>query len=116
MTTDIEKIRILGVDPGAMIHANILEKASSIERVFAPAVQMYSKIAVHLWPNGMFRSVQKSSTDVERAAFGEDSIVSGESKDVYLNGNELALSSKESMDITKQKLLWDLSLELVMLN
>ncbi|KAH8594240.1 hypothetical protein B0O99DRAFT_514337 [Bisporella sp. PMI_857] len=114
----IRKIRILGVDPGAMIHDSMLSKASisSVEKVALPAFKLYSKLAVRVWPNGMFRSVQKSSGDIERAAFGDDAVVAGKSTDIYLNGSELAESAKVSMDIAKQKRLWDVSLKLAMLD
>lgn len=70
----------------------------------------YTKLAVRLWPNGMFRTVQKSAGDVQNAALNlEDPDLGEYPKGSYLNGSERAESSVESKDQTKQNELWELS-------
>ncbi|KAL2852093.1 hypothetical protein BJY01DRAFT_244706 [Aspergillus pseudoustus] len=108
----LAKICVLGVDPGGMIHDNLSHKLSAIQRfVLVPPVQAYTKLAVYLWPNGTLRTVEKSSSDVVRAALStEDPQLGLHPKDVYLNGSELAESAAASQNKENQDLLWRLSL------
>ena len=65
----LSKICVLGVDPGAMVHANLQSRPPAFLRyTAAPALQVYSKMTVRISPNGMFRTAEKSAADVARAA------------------------------------------------
>ncbi|GIJ97988.1 hypothetical protein Aspvir_000096 [Aspergillus viridinutans] len=112
-TPGLEKICILGVDPGGMLHENLNHKLSAFQRyVLAPPVRIYTRLAVNLWPNGMLRTVEKSAGDIVRAALClEDPQLGLYPKDVYLNGSELAESAALSKDEEQQELLWKLSLQ-----
>lgn len=107
----LEKICVLGVDPGGMIHDNIMRRASALQRhLLEPAFRPFIKVANLLYPNGSIRTVQKSSNDIVRAALQTDDPILGQyPKDAYLNGNETAESAAESEE-GKQKALWEATL------
>lgn len=113
VTTGLEKICVLGVDPGGMIHDNVMRKASALERhILEPAFRPLVKVTNFLWPNGSIRTVQKSSNDIVRAALQTDDPILGKyPKDAYLNGNEKGESAAESKDEDKQNALWEASLK-----
>ncbi|OBT39615.1 hypothetical protein VE00_09764 [Pseudogymnoascus sp. WSF 3629] len=111
-TSGLEKICVLGVDPGGMIHDNIMRRASALQRhLLEPAFRPFIKVTNLLYPNEWIRTVQKSSNDIVRAALQTDDPILGQyPKDAYLNGNETAESAAESKDEGKQKVLWEASL------
>ncbi|KAM5441079.1 hypothetical protein MferCBS31731_003866 [Microsporum ferrugineum] len=113
-TPHLENITIVGVDPGAMLHDNLAERGSLADRAFLiPLIQLYTRlIARYFWPNGMFRTVEKSAQDLLRVAL-ESKASWAHPKEAYFNGNELAETAIESRDSKKQKELWGMSLRYV---
>ena len=63
-------------------------------------------------PNGYFRTTIKSANDVLTATFDE-SRLGKHPRGFYFNGNVIALSSPETRDEDKQKMLWAYSVKLV---
>ncbi|KAK7514504.1 oxidoreductase [Phyllosticta citriasiana] len=115
---DLSNIWIVGVNPGTMIHGNLLSKVPStlLRAVGGPIVQAYNQVMAHIKPNGMWRTTSKSAADVVRAALdlGEKGL--GENfKDSYMNGSELAKADETADDPAKQEELWDRSLAFVQL-
>ncbi|KAM5497599.1 hypothetical protein McaMca56_003987 [Microsporum canis] len=110
-TPHLENITIVGVDPGAMLHDNLAERGSLADRAFLiPLIQLYTRlIARYFWPNGMFRTAEKSAQDLLRVAL-ESKASWAHPKEAYFNGNELAETAIESRDSKKQKELWGMSL------
>ncbi|GME64776.1 D-lactate dehydrogenase [Neofusicoccum parvum] len=113
----LDKLCIIGVDPGAMVHANMISKYSKspfVKYIVGPGFMGYTRAAQHVWPNGTFRTVKKSATDVVRAALGLDNL-GGYPKGVYMNGSEHGEAAAESKDEKKQGEVWELSLKLAKL-
>lgn len=105
----MDNIHIVGVDPGAMMHSNIAEKTSALDRfTTVPLIQLYTRVAQYINPNGMFRTVEKSAEDVLRAAF--ETTEPYLAKDAYFDGNRPSETAIESKDLGRQKELWQLSL------
>lgn len=114
-TPNLNKICVIGVDPGAMVHPQMIEKYSQnslfVKYVVGPAFMGYSKAAQCVWPNGLFRTVNKSATDVVRAAVGLEGL-DGYPKGAYMNGSERSEPAEEAKDEKKQEEVWDFSLKL----
>lgn len=67
-----------------------------------------------LSPNGALRTAEKSAYDILNACFAmEDTVLGKRPTSLYINGSKLKVSSEESRDVEKQRLLWEGSLELV---
>jgi hypothetical protein len=59
-----------------------------------------------IWPNGYFRTAEKSARDTERALYDTDEF--GEHpKALYVNGHLRAEPSPEAKDVAKGKMLWE---------
>ncbi|EFR03422.1 hypothetical protein MGYG_06419 [Nannizzia gypsea CBS 118893] len=113
-TPGLESISIAGVDPGAVLHANIVKRASWKNRNFAfPLMQLYTRwVAQYLWPNGLFRTAEKSAQDLLSAALGsKDSWA--HPAEAYFDGREQVEAAVEAKDERKQEELWGLSLQYV---
>lgn len=92
-----------------MLHDNIAKRASLLERfTMIPLIQLYTRVAQYINPNGMFRTVEKSADDVLRAAF--ETTDPYLEKDAYFDGDRPAETAIESKDLVRQKELWRLSL------
>jgi len=108
---DLSKISVISVDPGGM--ATRLSRRGPlwilfITRILMPALEAIISLFTL---NGFLRTTMKSGGDVLKACFDEETL--GEyPKAVYLDGIRRAESSKESMDVEKQKALWADSLKL----
>ncbi|GIZ42940.1 hypothetical protein CKM354_000618700 [Cercospora kikuchii] len=118
-TPSLNKLRVIGVDPGVMVHPNLIKKHGNnsiiIEKLIGPALMAYSKVAQYVWPNGTFRTVNKSASDIVRAALDLDS--QGESlKGAYLNGSKHEEPTAWAKDEGKQNEIWEFSLKLLNLN
>lgn len=107
---------MLAVNPGAMIHANIMNKMSPspfMKYLVGPVAAGVFKAASWVHPDGIMRTVEKSAADVQRAAFDvEDPELGRYPKDLYLDGARIVKPAAESFDKAKQKELWDFSIEL----
>lgn len=113
MAPGLDNICIVGVDPLAMPHGNLAQRASWHARCLSmPLIQLYTRVAKYFWPNGMFRTVEKSAQDVLRAAIEYNAAWSNP-KDAYFDGNKPAETAEESKDPRRQKKLWELSLRYV---
>ncbi|KAL3417705.1 putative short-chain dehydrogenase [Phlyctema vagabunda] len=109
-TPGLGKISIVGVDPGAMVHSNIVKNPGLLMRhIVIPAFGFYSSLAVKISPNGMFRTTTKSAADVVRGAFDTDKSVTN----AYFNGDQLSEPAAESRDQARQEDLWRRTLDLV---
>lgn len=62
-------------------------------------------------PNGYFRKISKSAADIYNASFDETTW-GKHPKSLYLDGNVPSGSSPETRDESKQKRLWDYSVQL----
>lgn len=97
------------------MHPQMIEKYSQnslfVKYVVGPAFMGYSKAAQCVWPNGLFRTVNKSATDVVRAAVGLEGL-DGYPKGAYMNGSERSEPAEEAKDEKKQEEVWDFSLKL----
>ncbi|EGD96312.1 hypothetical protein TESG_03765 [Trichophyton tonsurans CBS 112818] len=113
-TPDLSNISIAGVDPGAVLHANIVQRASWANRNFTfPLMQLYTRwLAQYLWPNGLFRTAEKSAQDLLSAAL-EPKHSWAHPTETYFNGSEQAEAAVEAKDEKKQQELWGLSLHYV---
>ncbi|OTA56033.1 putative short-chain dehydrogenase [Hypoxylon sp. EC38] len=98
----LNKICIVGVDPGTMI-SGLQRSAGWFIRVFL--FQVIYPIILYINPNGPIRSTSRSAGDVLEAVFGVGE--GGElPKDKYFNGRVPLETSEESKDATKRQLVW----------
>ncbi|KAK8249759.1 oxidoreductase [Phyllosticta capitalensis] len=115
---ELSNIWIVGVNPGVMIHGNILSKVPNalMRHVAGPMAQVFNQVMAHIKPNGMWRTTTKSGNDVVRAALYLTEKELGENyKDSYMNGNELAKADELADDPGKQQELWDRTLAFIQL-
>ena len=68
----------------------------------------------YFFPNGWFRTRQKSAKDVFYASFDEKTL-GMHPKAMYLNGSVKAQSSPETMNAEKQRRLWRESVQMTAL-
>ncbi|KAI0161234.1 NAD(P)-binding protein [Xylariaceae sp. FL1272] len=96
----LKHVSVVGIDPGCMGNTGLFRRGNWFTRnvmfpILVPAMTPFS-----MWynPNGTFRTVQKSSTDILEAAFGSDNSANGR----YLNGTELQDVVPEAADPEKR--------------
>ncbi|KAL9109062.1 MAG: hypothetical protein Q9227_006302 [Pyrenula ochraceoflavens] len=99
----LNRICILGVDPGTMI-TGLQRLAPWVIRVLI--FKVIYPIVMYLFPNnGPVRPPSRSADDVLEAAFGVGE--GGElPKDEYFDGRLPMETSEESRDVTKRKIVW----------
>ncbi|KAK0615417.1 WW domain-containing oxidoreductase [Lasiodiplodia hormozganensis] len=110
----LNKICVLAVSPGAMIHPNIMNKMNPFMKyVVGPVATGVFKAVSRVNPDGVMRTVEKSAAHVQRAALdAEDPELGRYPKDLYLDGAKIVKPLAESFDKAKQKELWDFSVKL----
>ncbi|KAI8635326.1 putative short-chain dehydrogenase [Xylariaceae sp. FL1651] len=107
----LNKVCILGVDPGTMISTGIQRRANWIIRNFA--FKFMYPIMATLMPNGLVRRPHKSASQVLRAAFDTGPALGEFPKGLYLFDNKLFETSVESRYVQKQELIWKESVQYV---
>lgn len=104
----LNKISILGVDPGMMPTAITVGNLNWLVRfIFFVVVRVASVIS----PNGLLRLPHKSAGDVLAAAFETASTIYEHPKSLYLNGNVPKEMSDEAKDMKKRASVWKASLQ-----
>ncbi|KAI1126515.1 putative short-chain dehydrogenase [Nemania abortiva] len=107
----LNKISVLGVDPGAMI-SGLQRLAPWFIRVLIFKV-IYPFVLYMNPDNGLVRPTSRSASDVLEAAFG--ALGEGLPKDKYFDGRAPLETSKESQDPIKRELVWAESAKLASL-
>lgn len=111
----LQNISALSVDPGGIFSTGIMREQAWFTR--GPVRMLLNALTpcmLRLWPNGALRTAEKSAYDILNACFAmEDTALGKRPKGLYMNGSKLKVSSEESRDPEKQRLLWEGSLELV---
>lgn len=100
---------MLAVDPGGMA-TGIVRHSNWFVRVifFRIFVGMSAGLLLPIWPNGTWRTPQKSARDVLAAAFRSGPPpLSEQPKGLYLNGSELGEYNSEAKDPKKGRLIWE---------
>ncbi|KAL1617805.1 D-lactate ferricytochrome c oxidoreductase [Diplodia seriata] len=118
-TPRLNGVGVLAVNPGAMIHPNMLNKLDSpvMKYVVGPIAAGVFRAVQCFNPDGILRTVERSAADVQRAAFSlDDPLLGSQPKDLYLDGSKIVKPAADSFDETKQRELWDFSVKLVGLN
>lgn len=105
----LNKICILGVDPGTM-STGLQRHSSFFIRVVLFGV-IFPLIA-WLSPNGGIRTPERSAGDVVRAAFDNGEGLGESPKDVYLDGTKPFETGVESRDAQKRDWVWKESVRL----
>lgn len=105
---ELNKILVLGVDPG-MMATNITMRTSNwlTRLIFSFAARISSLIS----PNGMLRLPQKWAADVLAAVIGNTSPIYEYPKSLYFNGNQPKDISSEAKDIEKRATVWKASVQ-----
>lgn len=105
-------ISVLAVDPGAMA-TGIVRHTSWFVRVivFRLFAGMLGGLLVRLYPNGTWRTTQKSAHDVLAAAMDDGPLpLTERPKGLYLDGSELGSYNPEARDPDKGRVIWGGSL------
>lgn len=105
----LHKISVLALDPGAMPTGIVRKNPSWVVRVlmFQIIMPVLGIVATWLWPNGSFRTLQKSANDVLSAALDYGPAPLSEyPKGLFLNGSELGAYNSEAKDPVKGKIVW----------
>ncbi|KAK7930994.1 short-chain dehydrogenase [Apiospora marii] len=108
----LHQISVLAVDPGAM-NTGIGRHSPWIVRflVFGFLAGWIGRLLVRLYPNGTWRTPQKSARDVLAAAINcGPPPLTERPKGVYLNGSERGDYSAEAQDPRKGRVIWEGSL------
>ncbi|KAI1851833.1 hypothetical protein JX265_013190 [Neoarthrinium moseri] len=104
----LKNISVLAIDPGSMA-TGIVRNGSWFLRVviFQILVRFLGIVMVRLFPNGTWRTLDKSASDVTAAAFeASPPPLSERPKGIYLNGSELGQYNSEADDPVKGKVVW----------
>jgi hypothetical protein len=107
--TRLHNISVLALDPGAMPTEIIRQSPSWFMRVlmFQVIMPVLGTVATRLWPNGSFRTLQKSASDVLSAAVDCDRPpLSEHPKGLFLNGSELGDYNSEAKEPAKCEIVW----------
>jgi hypothetical protein len=105
---NLNKISVLGVDPGMMPTAITIGTLNWLIRFIFSVVARVVSIAS---PNGFLRLPQKSAGDVLAAAFGTASPIGQHPKGLYMNGNVPKEMSVEAKDAEKRASVWRASVQ-----
>lgn len=105
----LKNIRVLGVDPGAMI-SGLQRLAPWVIRVLI--YKFIYPVLIYLHPNnGHIRPTRRSADDVLEVAFGSREL----QKDVYFEDRQPFETSAEARDGQKRKLVWTETVRLAQL-
>lgn len=63
-------------------------------------------IVTYFNPNGSYRSVWKSASDLLGASFGDRGSYEGDLRGVYFDGSRRSEAGREARDEQKQEMLW----------
>lgn len=112
--TRLHNISVLALDPGAMPTEIVRRSPSWFVRVlmFQVILPVLGTVTTRLWPNGSFRTLQKSASDVVSAALDSGPPPLNEHpKGLFLNGSELGNYNSEAKDPAKCEIVWKGSLQ-----
>ncbi|OTA84574.1 hypothetical protein M434DRAFT_377725 [Hypoxylon sp. CO27-5] len=105
----LNNISVLAVDPGGMATGIVRQSPWFVRAI---VFRIFAGLLAHLWvrlfPNGTWRTPQKSARDVLAAAFdcGPPPLTE-RPKGLYLNGSELGEYSSEAKDPKKGQIIWE---------
>ncbi|KAI0199124.1 hypothetical protein F4808DRAFT_433445 [Astrocystis sublimbata] len=105
----LKNIAVLAVDPGSMSTGIVRQSGFWLLRVviFQFLVPILGFLMVHLFPNGNWRTPEKSSKDVLAAALNSGPTpLSERPKGLYLNGSDLGAYNPEADDPIKGMVVW----------
>ncbi|KAI1078939.1 putative short-chain dehydrogenase [Whalleya microplaca] len=105
----LNSISVLAVDPGTMA-TGIVRQSPWFVRVvvFRIFAGMLADVLVYLFPNGTWRTPQKSARDVLAAAFDcGPSPLNERPKSLYLNGSKTGEYNNEAKDPKKGHVIWE---------
>lgn len=108
----LNNISVLAVDPAAMA-TGIVRHSPWFVRVivFGFFAGVFGGLWVRFFPNGTWRTPQKSARDVLAAAFhSAPTPLTDRPKSLYLNGSELGQYNSEAKDPEKCRIIWEGSL------
>ncbi|KAF2966948.1 hypothetical protein GQX73_g6605 [Xylaria multiplex] len=111
-------ISVLAVDPGAMA-TGIVRQSSWFVRVvvFRIFARLLGGLLVRLYPNGTWRTPQKSAHDVLAATMDDGPLpLTERPKGLYLNGSELGDYNPEARDPDKGRVIWEGSLRVPLIS
>ncbi|KAL1641000.1 hypothetical protein SLS58_006442 [Diplodia intermedia] len=114
-TPHLNGVCMLAVNPGAMIHSNMLNKLDNPVMKYAvgPIAAGVFRAVQYFNPDGIMRTVERSAADVQKAAFSfDDPLLGSHPKGLYFDGAKIVKAAEDSFDETKQKELWDFSVKL----
>lgn len=96
-------ISIVGIEPGSM-GTDLVRRGDWFARVvfFPYIIPLLAPLMTWLQPNGVIRTIDKSSTDVVNAAFDTNPDLGGK----FLNGSELEDAVPEAADARKRSMVW----------
>lgn len=106
----LNKICVLGVDPGTMI-SGLQRLANWVIRVLI--FQIIYPLILYWNPNGPVRPPSRSAGDVLEAAFGVVGEGGNPPKDGYFDGRVPLETSGESRDVVKRELVWKETVRMV---
>ncbi|KAL1865058.1 hypothetical protein Daus18300_007405 [Diaporthe australafricana] len=107
--TRLNNISVLALDPGAMPSDIVRQSPSWFVRVlmFQVIMPVLGTVTTRLWPNGSFRTLHKSASDVLRAALDcGPPPLSEHPKGLFLNGSELGDYNSEAKEPAKCEIVW----------
>ncbi|KAI1323748.1 putative short-chain dehydrogenase [Xylariaceae sp. FL0255] len=110
----LNKISVLGLDPGAMASGMVRRSNTWAIRVFLfkILIPFMAYVPMHVLPNGPFRTLRKSAHDIVAAAFNSaPDPLSERPKALYLNGSTRGDYNELADDIQNQELLWRASVK-----
>ncbi|KAK6854952.1 NAD(P)-binding domain protein [Apiospora arundinis] len=113
----LSKISVLAIDPGGM-NTGIVRHSPWLLRflVFQVLAGVLGRLLVRLYPNGSWRTPQKSARDVLAAALDCGPLpLTEQPKGVYFNGSELGDYNPEAKDPEKGRVIWEGSLRFTQL-
>ncbi|KAH8766663.1 putative short-chain dehydrogenase [Diaporthe sp. PMI_573] len=105
----LSNISVLAIDPGAMPTDIMRNSGFWMIRcvVFPVVLPVITVFWGWLWPNGAFRTVEKSARDVVAAVIGcGPPPLSEHPKGLYLNGSEQGEYNNEALDPVKRGVVW----------
>ncbi|KAI2617081.1 putative short-chain dehydrogenase [Hypoxylon sp. NC1633] len=107
--TALNDISVLAIDPGSMGTGIARRSSSWFLRVvmFRVVIPILGAVMVYFWPNGTWRTLDKSSGDVVSAAFNlAPPPLSERPKSLYLDGSKRGEHSSEASDPLKGQAVW----------
>ncbi|KAI1131980.1 NAD(P)-binding protein [Nemania abortiva] len=104
----LNNISVLAVDPGGMATGIARHTPWFVRVVVFLFAGILGSLLVRLFPNGTWRTPQKSARDVLAAALDNGPLpLTERPKGLYLNGSELGDYSSEAKDPNKGRVIWE---------